>query len=346
VDVWRSSKRAIAGAAALAVAASVPFVVIYGSAIRDTTAYSYEGVLTMVPAARSFLDLGRRNLLWGWLSVALEGTPPFPGAHELRVGVGVVLTLAWIVTTVLALRAAAGGLHARPQHDRDAPPGAHGQADSMFLAAMVLASWAFLVLGLKYGEAASPWRFVHAWVPGAGAVRAVARYVLLLTLPLSIGCAWLIDMGLRWAAQRRRPIVARGAYALIVVLASFGLSEQIGSSGGFSKRAELAYLEALAADLPADCEVFYLAPPRPGTPAYEHQYDAMLVSAISGVPTINGLTSQLPRGWNLMATDPSVYEANARQWIARQHVIEKVCRLEIATPIEIFRREHRARPTW
>ena len=213
----------------------------------------------------------------------------------------------------------------------------------MFLVAMVLASWAFLVLGMKYGDAASPWRFVHAWVPGAGAVRAVARYVILLTLPMSIGFAWLIDKGLRWAAARRRPMFARSACVLIAVLASFGLCEQVGWSGGFSKPVERAYLAALAADLPADCEVFYLAAPRPGTPAYEHQYDAMLVSILTGVPTINGLTSQVPRGWNLMVTDPGEYEANARDWIARERITENVCRLEIDEPIETFRRDYRAR---
>ena len=213
----------------------------------------------------------------------------------------------------------------------------------MFLAAMVLASWALLVLGMRYGEAASPWRLVHAWVPGAGAVRAVGRYVILLTLPMSLGFAWLIDKGLRWAAGRRRPIEARGIYAVIVALTSFVLCEQVGWSGGFSKPVERAYLAALAADLAADCEVFYLAAPRQGTSDYEHQYDAMLVSILTGVPTINGLTSQVPRGWNLMVTDPSEYEANVRDWIAREQITENVCRLEIARPIETFRRDHRAR---
>ena len=60
---------------------------------------------------------------------------------------------------------------------------------------------------------------------------------------------------------------------------------------------------------------------------YEHQYDAMMVSILTGVPTINGLTSQLPRGWNLLVTDPIVYEANVRDWIAREHITDKVCRL-------------------
>jgi hypothetical protein len=265
--------------------------------------------------------------------------------HELRVGIGLVPTLAWICATGLVIGMAAGALRARRKEDRRAEQqGAHGQAGPMFLAAIVLASWAFLLLGMKYGDATSPWRLVHAWVPGAGAVRAVARYVILLTLPMSIAFAWLIDRGLRWAARRPHPAVARAACAAIGVLAAFGLCEQVGWIGGFSRSVERAYLHALAADLPEDCEVFYLAAPRQGTPLYEHQYDAMLVSALTGVPTINGLTSQVPRGWNLMVADPAIYEANARDWIARERITENVCRLEITRPIESFRREHPTRP--
>jgi hypothetical protein len=59
----------------------------------------------------------------------------------------------------------------------------------------------------------------------------------------------------------------------------------------------------------------------------------MMVSILTGVPTLNGLSSKLPPSWDLLSIDPG-YEDNVRRWVARQHIEGKVCRLTIDIPID------------
>jgi len=58
-------------------------------------------------------------------------------------------------------------------------------------------------------------------------------------------------------------------------------------------------------------------------------HDAMLVSVTTHVPTVNGRSGKNPPGWSLRDITAPDYEANVRQWLERNNVAGKVCRLEI-----------------
>jgi len=334
LDLVRGSWRAIAGAVPIALAGALPFLAIHAPAMRATSRFAYRHVVPMIPAAHNFLDMHSQNRIWGAVTERLRENPPPLYIGELHVGIGLIPSLAWIGLTLFALGSAVVLL--RSTAENETPPSLRDIDEASgrwFLVAMILATTAFIVIGTKYGDGASLWRYVYALVPGAGAVRAVARYVIFLALPMAVGFAWAIDRTLRWSAGRSRGVAA-GTRAAVALLAAFAICEQLGSRRGFFKPVERAYLEGLAADLPADCEAFHLPPWRVGTSMAEHQYDAMMVSILTGVPTLNGTSSQFPRGWNLLAKDREEYEAAVRDWIALEHIEGKVCRLEVARPIE------------
>jgi hypothetical protein len=56
----------------------------------------------------------------------------------------------------------------------------------------------------------------------------------------------------------------------------------------------------------------------------------MLVSVMRGVPTVNGYSGYIPRGWELREVEAPDYEQRVARWIAEHHVAGPVCRLEIA----------------
>jgi hypothetical protein len=335
----RRSWPVLAAGAALLLVGAIPFVIVYLPTTRAASGYSYEQVLPLLPSPHDFLQMGPRNSVWSSISAALRGSPPaaFPG--ELRLGIGLVPTLAWIAAAAFALRAALRG--ARPAA-RCA--GAGGRSDGggvpPFLIAAILATVLFLLLALKIGGDASAWRFVYAFFPGAGAVRAVARGVLFLALPMAIAFAHGIDAALGWARTRRSRAAARASAAGVVLLAGFAIYEQLGVELGFSKAVERAYLDHLSRSLPVDCDAFYLAAPAGGTSSVaEYQYDAMMVSLSTGVPTLNGLSSQLPAGWGLLPIDAPDYEERVRAWIRRERIAGEICRLEVDLPVEAFATE-------
>ena len=60
------------------------------------------------------------------------------------------------------------------------------------------------------------------YFPGGGAIRAVSRYVIFLTLPMSIAFAYGLQKALQFAAGKQALTVA------VLVVAAFGVFEQFG----------------------------------------------------------------------------------------------------------------------
>ncbi|MDP9179502.1 MAG: hypothetical protein M3O61_17645, partial [Gemmatimonadota bacterium] len=78
------------------------------------------------------------------------------------------------------------------------------------------------------------------------------------------------------------------------------------------------------------CAVFYAAAAPVRAPVkHEDQIDAMLISVMRRVPTLNGYGGHVPPGWSLREVEAPDYEQRIAQWIARYRVAGPVCRLEI-----------------
>ncbi len=109
-----------------------------------------------------------------------------------------------------------------------------------------------------------------------------------------------------------RMCLTAGMFAVI----AFGLFEQLGRTPAFSKSAEIAWLNKLAARLPENCSSFCAVAGPVGRPVkYEYQIDAMLVSIMRQVPTLNGYSGYVPLGWSLWEVEAPGYEENVKKWI-------------------------------
>jgi len=125
-------------------------------------------------------------------------------------------------------------------------------------------------------------------VPGATAIRALARVALLLLVPLSIGLAWMVE-------TRRRAASALLIGAICVV-------EQGHTTSAYDKLAMREEVRAVANAVETSCTVFYYSPVFPLTAAvlpapYKLHLDAMWATLETGVPTINGYAANAPPGW-------------------------------------------------
>jgi hypothetical protein len=142
---------------------------------------------------------------------------------------------------------------------------------------MIFATFIFYVLGIKYRQDWSPWFYVYTYFPGAGAIRAMSRFPIMLTLPVSIGIAYVTNVALRHALNQRSYKRRIAMSIAITVVAAFGIVEQFGrfkvGGTGFSKKAEIAYVNAMAAKLPRDCEAFYVARGTGKHNPFEYQYE-------------------------------------------------------------------------
>lgn len=260
--------RAIAIAAAASVVATAPLWSHYLAAASLVGFWKWSRVEPMVPRLQSWIYLGPFSRLYRWQ----YGVGIFRSLvqdQEHRIGIG-------LATTVIA----GLGLYWRRKD-----PGT--RMILVVAATVVVCVTSFPLVG-------SLWRVVFAAVPGANAIRAVARIGILMLIPAGIGVAYFVD-----AMRARRWLVA------LAVVAT--LAEQAQTTPSYDPGVVRRDVEALAAAIDKDCPAFLFTPiagPGAGRSGFEqgkHQIDAMWAALSTGVPTINGIYSTYPPGWGFRA---------------------------------------------
>ena len=315
VNVWKY-RRALLISAGVFLIGFIPILLVYLPTARNGSWYRFEFVMEMIPDWRALLSMGDGNYVWGWFYKRVVGEPRPSTWGELMVGIGLVPSLAWIALTVASVWLIK-----------------KGDVSRVFLGVMILATSIFIVLGFKVGGH-SLWQYVYQYFPGGGAIRAVSRYMIFLTLPMSIAFAYGLQKALQLATTR-------GLRIAVLLIAAFGVFEQFGvpriNGAGFSKKVDETYLKTTAAKLPGDCEAFYVAPgPHPNRATAEYQYDGMMISAVSHVKTLNASSSQFPRDWNFYFFKNPDYESKVKEWIDSQKISGKVCRLELYPEVDAY----------
>ncbi|WP_043358871.1 hypothetical protein [Belnapia sp. F-4-1] len=304
--------RRMAGPAAVGavvlLAGLVPFALVYLPKAAETGMHSFSQAMTFSPSVLDTFNVGTHNLLFGrvneWINAALR--PGVPPDGERSSGLPPLLILAFLAATAWLCFAPA----ARP----------HRLARTLALAA--LATW---LLSLHYGGF-TPWRWVYTYVPGAAAVRVIARYQIFLMAPVVVVVVF-------WMATARlsRPLLA--CLALGLVAGEINLGHPV----GLSPDTELARLAAIPPP-PPSCRAFATAGVRPGPLAaspevdavYSHNVDAMLIAEYLRMPTINGMASFVPRDWNFARSSDPDYAARVDAYV-KHHRIEGLCVLDLTS---------------
>jgi hypothetical protein len=152
------------------------------------------------------------------------------------------------------------------------------------------------ILAIFYGRD-SLWLTYSGMIPGAVAIRAVGRVVLILLVPAALGLACLVQN----LDQRRLTIAS-----WIVVLVC--LAEQAVTTDTFDAAANRASIESLASRVDQGRVAFYYHPDD-DLPFHRHHLDAMWASLLTRVPTVNGYSGHTPHSWHGFFTidiDPEV----------------------------------------
>jgi len=331
-DPIRFHQRAVAFAALIFVIGLVPFVLVYWPALRSTGWY---GLLPeYIPEMKSFLLMAEGNYMWKGVTNSLlaGGSTPDWGR---RIGIGVVPSAAWLAASVFSIRRLMKEfVNSRSVDRTDIAKALDHDAGRIFFAVMILATDIFCMLGLQF-RGHTLWKMVYILVPGAKAIRAVARYAIVLAFPMAIAFAFIVQYGINQIASRKSVFLRASLGTVLFIVVIFALFEQLNDSYGmnYSIRAENARINKLASKLPQDCAVFYVAAAPSGNEEefgeQNSMHDAMLVSVKRHVPTLNGRSGKYPAGWSLRNIKASEYEDNVERWIQQHEIGGKVCRLEI-----------------
>jgi len=283
----------------------------------DTSAYLY------LPSATTLFDVGPGNLVWGRLPAALGYALPLPGG-EVSVGLPIGMIAAALFAVLWGVR----------DHRR-----------GRIVLAIGIAIAVMVAMAMRWPGDHSAWWYVHAYVPGASAIRVVARLLLFAIVGVIAIIVVFLDR-----APRPHWMTA----AIVAAL----LAEQVQTAAplALDRDVQLGMLRSVGPP-PATCDAIFVVSARPAgypllaeaaaidrawggdggngaAPYYRHNADAMLLASYYGRPTINGYSSANPPDWDLANPDAPDYLRRVRAY-ADRHRVGRLCGLDM-----------RRRPRW
>jgi hypothetical protein len=247
------------------VLAMLPWLKHYWAAARELGPRPYAEVRALLPRVESWFFMGPASWWYGWIRTGSFFPKVLP-LDEQRIGMG-------LLTPVIVLTGLVWSWRRR----------------SVRIMLGTTVTVMFLVTYVRWFGLPEPWRAVFAVVPGAGAIRAVARVGMLLLIPASLGLALFLERML--CAERHFLSAAALAVACACIL------EQGHTTPSYDKRAIRAEVARLAEKIDPGCEAFFDATAERGPGWSKTPVDAMWAGWVAGKPTLNGFSGSVPPGW-------------------------------------------------
>lgn len=290
----------------IAILAILPFLMVYIPQLFATGGHAYSEISQNTLKPLDVFNISNPGWIWGSVFVAIASRFPSAfGNGEHVVGFTPVFfaVFCWAAYLIWKNKTRLGRAY-------------------FPLIALVAATAFSLVLGIDV-DGYSLWSIVYYLVPGGRAVRVVARYYIFLIFPVTLICAYGLD-------------IVRNSYPRIVIfLALFVLAEQIivQPPTGLNVKEELQIVEDLPHP-PASCKAFFSINPVAygwGGDAFEflrNNVQAMLIADKFNLPTINGNASFSPAAWNFGNAPREVYLQRVRDYIQATKISD-VCGINI-----------------
>jgi hypothetical protein len=257
----------------------------------------------MIPPPQAWFHFGN----WSWVYGFTDQWPIFraiPMGHEQRVGFG-------LVTTALCF----GGIWATRK-----------SVGMRYLAVLLILLILITTLWGGYPNGFTGWKIVWSYFPGAKAIRAVARIAMMYLIGVTIFVAIALER-----------MKGKGAAIAAIVLGLCVMIEQGETTYSFSKFQARRDVADIVEALGPECEAFFFSAVEPVNLTWKYQLDAMMAQLDRGIPTINGYSGQIPKGWEVLG-EPGIRNESdeprnayaLNQWINLRQIKQKVCWAKVA----------------
>ncbi len=165
----------------------------------------------------------------------------------------------------------------------------------------------------------SLWIHLYRFIPGATAIRAIARLIAFLILPVGIAIAGAFEDASRLLLRKNKKAAAPlVAFALLVLLV-FAAFESPYFYLRWSAREQQAELDAVA-ETPADCQCFFMYfGEEAGQPMPMVNVGGWILAQTRGLYTLNGYSGQFPDGWSMIGLE-SDYLNGVKNWVEANRI--------------------------
>ena len=278
----------------------IPFLMLYLPTSRMAGRRSWQEVAYFLPRPSDLINVGKNNLLLGRFFPALaEMSAEQKGVWELIQGFVPAALLLLVLLLVWFFLHESGKREDERRKNRGRQISDEQDIRICAVGALAAAIFFSILLVMDLGGY-SLWWLVWKLVPGAGAIRAAARWYFFLLLPMAVLLAYLTGRLLKavwdrnfWPGQLPGAgvLAAMAACAVFLWIANINTA----SLSGWKESEQRAFLESVAAP-PQEAEVIALGNtsgyvnPEP----YTDQLRAWMLADHYGLKTVNGYSGQVP----------------------------------------------------
>lgn len=279
----------------------LPFLFVYLPALRSTGGYEYQGICVYMPELIDLINVGNGNLLFDKFS-SLTVFHRKVETMETVQGFSIIL-LALYLYTFLQRNKYNDLLQTKEERVR-----------FLVINACIVSILVSFAISVKLGsDGSSLWFFVFNSIPGAKAIRAVARFWFYVSFPM----AFVVAVRGEYVFAKKKINFRRlaGAILFIALFISNIRVDGVNYDKMWRTDLEIDFLKNVALP-PTDCKAFYICDSGSKSlsdPSY--QLTAYEIANHFGIKTVNGYSGVFPKGWNLWDIKDKVYVSNVYSWI-------------------------------
>ncbi|MFN2121281.1 MAG: hypothetical protein ACK2T0_12915 [Anaerolineales bacterium] len=301
----------LAGAGALLLSL-IPFAITYAPLVAANATRSFNLVLEFSPHPLDIFNVSVRNYIW---SPILQAAGFKFGNVEVQMGspaIVLILALGVYLSQLLSLV-------------RHGFPSMSGRRGFMFLLSTTALAIFVLIVQIR---GTSLWYIIYETIPGASALRALGRYLIVVDMIIICMSVWgLNELYLQRGGGRGRSqyILA----ALVVLSAALVAEEANGTPYRLDKHEQLALLDKYQQP-ESWCRTFFVSnADSDNLPAGYYELDAMMISMKLGLPTINGYSGFTPSAAFSLVPQGPEYEYRILQWLHGNAAEQGICELDM-----------------
>ena len=279
----------------------IPFLQIYIPVLQATSGYSYKDCTLYMPEIADIINVTETNFLLGNLMEKLElSSRGYSG--EVTMGYSIILLSLFVFTFFKHKQKVLSDSKAREKLDNK------NIILLSFFAVIIFTQFSIVRLS---ANGISLWMIIYKILPFAKSIRAIARFMLWLSFPMSVITSYAADKYIPCNKLRNNLI------ALILVLLIFVSNiNKIGVNQNWNKPDEWNFITNVAAP-PDDLQSFYIIDTSENCDIpVNYQLDAFEIATWYSLKTINGYSGKFPPDWwGIWDLCNESYLQNVSNWI-------------------------------
>lgn len=291
-----------------------PFLITYLPVIASGYHFPFSSTLYYSPGIKDIINVGGNNYLWSPILRMIH----FDFGKTMEISSGFTF-----IFLVMFLGFVIGFFKRRNKEN---------STKDLIVYSLAAASIIIILLTTKFHDRFSLWYVIYHIIPGATAIRALGRYMIVSQMLASIFILYHLNKlyeNMRSSSKISHQYVV--ASLLIFVITAGVCAEQV-NKGYFvlNKNAQIDFLNKFNPD--SQCKLFYINGPGPfSNNPIMSQIDALMVSMKLNMPTINGYSGNLPNGWHLSDSSSPLYNHYVNQWVMSRGLEKNICSLNLNT---------------